>query len=258
MLTKGMAIDWGKHGLRVNGLGPGYFRTELNEALVDGREILRLARRPDADRPLGRRRGTGRRRDLPRLRRLELRQWPHPLCRRRDHRLPLSRLAIVVMGVSGAGKTTVGLATREALGADFFDGDDLHIRRRAPRWPSGIAPDRRRPLALARPRRRPARRGREPPSAIVACSALRRAYRDRLRAAAGPKLRFIYLAGDPQMMRARVAGRRGHYMPASLVDSQFAALEPPEGESDVVAAPADGDLDREIPAIVARICRRDR
>jgi len=82
---------------------------------------------------------------------------------------------------------------------------------------------------------------------------LRRAYRDRLRSEAGPKLRFVYLQATPEEMRARVAGRVGHYMPASLVDSQFAALEPPDGEADVIAISADAELDAEIPMLAERI-----
>ena len=66
---------------------------------------------------------------------------------------------------------------------------------------------------------------------VFACSALKRAYRDRLRAAAGPELAFVYLAADPGAMRKRVGGRKNHYMPASLVESQFAALEPPRGRA---------------------------
>ncbi len=81
-----------------------------------------------------------------------------------------------------------------------------------------------------------------PDGAIVACSALRRVYRDHLRAIAGACLRFLFLKGDKAMMRARVAGRKGHYMPASLIDSQFATLETPEGEGDVVTLAADADL----------------
>ena len=91
------------------------------------------------------------------------------------------------------------------------------------------------------------------PRTIVACSALRRAYRNRLRAAAGEKLRFLYLEATPEEMRARVAGRRDHYMPASLVPSQFAALEPPNGESDVIVASATMDLETEIARLAAII-----
>ena len=90
MLTKGMAIDWGQLGIQVNGLGPGYFKTELNEALVKDEDFSRLAAGPHAFAPLGRRRGPGRGRGVPGERRLALRQRPHPLCRRRRDRHPLT------------------------------------------------------------------------------------------------------------------------------------------------------------------------
>ncbi len=85
-----------------------------------------------------------------------------------------------------------------------------------------------------------------PNGLIVACSALRRVYRDRLRGRAGPALRFLYLEGDRALMLRRVGGRKGHYMPASLVDSQFATLEDPRGESDVVTMAADANLDEDL------------
>ena len=155
-------------------------------------------------------------------------------------------LAIVVMGVSGAGKTTVGLRLAEALGAKFIDGDDLHTDAARAKMKSGAA--------LTDDDRWPwlDRVGGElakGPRIIVACSALRRAYRDRLRAAACAKLRFVYLEATPEEMRARVASRRDHYMPASLVPSQFAALEPPSGESDVIVASASMDFEAEIPRL---------
>ena len=96
----------------------------------------------------------------------------------------------------------------------------------------------------------------------MACSALKRAYRDRLRAAAGPALRFVYLAATPEAMRRRVGSRHGHYMPSSLVDSQFAALEAPDNEDDVIEISAEADLATEIPALAARLgktnCSRGR
>jgi gluconokinase len=157
-------------------------------------------------------------------------------------------LAIVVMGVSGSGKTTVGLRLAEALGAAFVDGDDLHTDAARAKMKSGqaLSDDDRWPwldrvgAVLAKG-----------PRTLVACSALRRAYRDRLRAAAGAKLRFVYLEATPEEMRARVASRRDHYMPASLVPSQFAALEPPRGEGDVIFARANTDLDAELPRLAA-------
>ena len=166
-----------------------------------------------------------------------------------------NRVAVVVMGVSGSGKTTVGKRLAEGLGVVFVDGDDLHTPAArakmgsgqplddADRWPwlDRIA------AALVDP----AASG----GAVIASSALKRAYRDRLRAGAGPALRFVYLDADRDLMRARVAGRRGHYMPASLVDSQFAALEPPVGERDVIAIAADADLDSAIQQLVAELRR---
>ena len=100
------------------------------------------------------------------------------------------------------------------------------------------------------------RRERDGRGTVVASSALRRAYRDRIRAAVGPRLRFVYLKASPELMRARVAARKDHYMPASLVDSQFAALEPPDGETDVITMPAEADLAVAIPKLAAKLAGR--
>jgi gluconokinase len=164
-------------------------------------------------------------------------------------------VAVVVMGVSGSGKTTVGLRLAGALGAQFVDGDDLHTDAARAKMKSGhpLTDDDRWPwldrigAKLATGER-----------TVIACSALRRVYRDRLRAATGPKLRFVYLEATPEDMGARVAGGVGHYMPASLVESQFAALEPPSGEADVITVSADGDLDAEIPTLAERVRRQIR
>jgi gluconokinase len=159
------------------------------------------------------------------------------------------------MGVAGAGKTTVARLLAGEVGGEFVDGDDLHTDAARAKMRSGLAlsDDDRWPwldrvgetlasgLAAGR-------------STIVACSALRKAYRDRLRAAVGPTLRFVYLAATPEAMRRRVANRPEHYMPASLVDSQFATLEPPSGEGDAIEFAADSDLATSIPALAARLC----
>ena len=87
---------------------------------------------------------------------------------------------------------------------------------------------------------------------IVACSALKKRYRDRIRAAVGPALAFVYLEADREDMRKRVAARKGHYMPASLVDSQFAALEAPAGEADVLTVPANGVVEDEVARLAGR------
>jgi gluconokinase len=165
-------------------------------------------------------------------------------------------LAVVVMGVSGAGKTTVGKALAAALGAEFIDGDDLHSDAARAKMAAGHAlTDEDRWPWLDRVGARLADGLATGGATIIACSALKRAYRDRIRAAAGPALRFVYLDATPEAMRRRVAARRGHYMPASLVDSQFAALEPPDGETDVIAISAEADLDTAIPQLAERLRR---
>lgn len=158
------------------------------------------------------------------------------------------------MGVSGSGKTTVGRALAAALGAEFIDGDDLHSPEARAKMEAGhaLTDEDRRPW-LDRIGGRLAQGLQAGRGAVLACSALRRAYRDRLRAVAGDRLRFVYLKADLELMRKRVAARKGHYMPASLVDSQFATLESPEGESDVLTAPADGDLPVMIPQLAAQL-----
>jgi gluconokinase len=163
-------------------------------------------------------------------------------------------MAVVVMGVSGSGKTTVGRALAEALGGRFIDGDDFHSDAARAKMAAGhaLTDDDRWPwlnrvgAALAEGRAT----GR---STVVACSALKRAYRDRIRAAVGAPLRFVYLAAEPQAMSRRVGARRGHFMPASLVDSQFAALEAPDGEPDVIALSAEATLADAIPLLAVRL-----
>jgi gluconokinase len=165
-----------------------------------------------------------------------------------------NRLALVVMGVSGSGKTTAGKAIAEALAIPFFDGDDLHSPEARAKMTAGIPlTDEDRAPWLDRIGNLLADAVAHPDGAVVACSALRRAYRDRLRTIVGPSLRFVFLKGDKALMRSRVAGRKGHYMPASLIDSQFATLESPEGEGDVVTLPADADLPQALDETIERL-----
>ncbi len=142
---------------------------------------------------------------------------------------------LVVMGVSGSGKTTLGTRLAARLHADFVDADDLHppenVARMAAGEPLGDADrwpwlDRvHERLADAAARERPL---------VVACSALKASYRARL-ASGGIPIRFVYLAGSPAVIAERLAARTHAFMPASLLDSQFAALEPP-GDAIVVDA----------------------
>lgn len=148
-------------------------------------------------------------------------------------------LRAVIMGVSGCGKTSVGLGVSARLGVPYVDGDDLHPPANvakmaagvpltdADRWPWLDA------VAGVLAQRAPV---------IVGCSALKRVYRDRLRAGAGGPVRFVHLTGPQALIAARMAARTGHYMPPALLDSQFAALEPP-GPDEAVAVSIDATLD---------------
>ncbi|SEI94663.1 gluconokinase [Demequina mangrovi] len=135
---------------------------------------------------------------------------------------------IVVMGPTSTGKSTVGAALAAALGIPFVDGDDLHPPANVAKMATGtpLADEDRWPWldrvgeALAEA----AASG----GAVVACSALRRAYRDRIRAAA-PGASFLELSLSEEEALRRCAAREGHFMPAALVASQFATLEPLEG-----------------------------
>jgi gluconokinase len=138
-------------------------------------------------------------------------------------------MIVVLMGVSGSGKTSVGRRLAEALGWPFIEGDDFHPPANVAKMAAGIAledADRWPWLdALADEIAAIAARG---DNAIVACSALKQSYRDRLASKAPPgTVRFVHLAGDYDAIAAKLATRKHRYMPASLLASQFATLEPP-------------------------------
>ena len=131
---------------------------------------------------------------------------------------------IVIMGVSGCGKSSVGAALGERLGIPYRDGDDLHPAANVEKMRAGI------PLSDADRwpwLDRVARVLHDDAPVIVGCSALRRAYRDRIRSTAGGAVRFVHLTGSREVIATRMAARTGHYMPTALLDSQFATLEPP-------------------------------
>ncbi len=134
---------------------------------------------------------------------------------------------IVLIGVSGSGKSTVAERLAPALGATFLEGDAYHPSANVAKMRSGV------PLSdedrwpwldtLGHAIAEHVAQGR---SVVVACSALRRAYRDRLAKAARRDLIFIHLTMDPAMLRARMRARHHHFMPPALLDSQLATLEP--------------------------------
>ena len=133
-------------------------------------------------------------------------------------------LRLVIMGVAGCGKSTVGAALSEQLDIPYRDGDDLHSTEAVEKMRAGIplTDDDRWPWLD-----RIADTLRSEAPLIIGCSALRRVYRDRIRAGAGGEVTFVHLAGDRDIIASRMASRAGHYMPLSLLDSQFATLEKP-------------------------------
>jgi len=136
-------------------------------------------------------------------------------------------LAVVVMGVSGCGKTAVGSLLAQRLGARFIDADDLHPPANVEKMRAGIPlddADRAPWLRLLNARLREVTAAGEP--VVLACSALKQRYRDTL-AEGVPGLRFVHLAGSRELIAARLAARQHRYMPTTLLDSQFATLEPP-------------------------------
>lgn len=139
--------------------------------------------------------------------------------------LPACR--VVVMGVSGCGKSTVGEALTRRLGWAFVEGDSLHPPHNVAKMAAGQPlddEDRAGWLAALADRLAQAREARR--GLVVSCSALKRAYRDRLREG-DPHTLFVHLEGTREVIAQRLAARQHQYMPASLLDSQFAALQRP-------------------------------
>ncbi|MDI2034460.1 gluconokinase [Paenarthrobacter nitroguajacolicus] len=130
---------------------------------------------------------------------------------------------IVVMGVAGCGKSTVGAALAGRLGAEFLDGDSLHPQSNIDKMAAGtpLNDDDRAPWLAEIGRRFPA----SDASLVIACSALKRSYRDIIRNG-DPSVVFVHLQGTRELLDARMKARPGHFMPASLLDSQLATLEP--------------------------------
>ena len=147
------------------------------------------------------------------------------------------------MGVSGAGKTSVGQALAAAIGGRFVDGDDFHPLANVDKMRSGLAlDDDDRGAWLDRIAGLIADHDGKV-SLVVACSALKRRYRRRL---GRQGYRLVYLKGSPDVIASRMTTRHDHFMPAALLDSQFAALEEPQ---DAIVV----DIDQPVAAIVARI-----
>jgi gluconokinase len=162
--------------------------------------------------------------------------------------------AIIVMGVSGAGKTSVAELLARRLDCAFVEGDGLHpeanVRKMAEGTP--LTDDDRWPwLDLIGDQLQAARSGGQ--DIVVTCSSLKRIYRDRLRKAGGEPLYFVFLKGDPEVLAKRMGERKGHFMPTSLLQSQLATLESPEGEPAVVAVDIDASVSDIVDEAIAKL-----
>jgi gluconokinase len=136
-------------------------------------------------------------------------------------------MVIILMGVSGSGKTTIGRLLAQGLGWPFYDGDDFHPPANVDKMRKGIPlTDDDRDAWLVTLRHHIDTLVHDHRSAVLACSALKQAYRDRL-SGGQPEVHFVYLKGDYELIRQRLLARRGHFMPASLLKSQFQTLEEP-------------------------------
>jgi len=134
----------------------------------------------------------------------------------------------VIMGVSGSGKSLIGARLARALHVAFVDGDDLHPPDNVRRMAAGIPltdNDRKGWLMAIAARLREAKRAGV--GLVASCSALKRRYRDLLRSSGDARAQFVYLAGTRALLAERLAGRRGHFMPPALLESQLETLEEP-------------------------------
>lgn len=137
-------------------------------------------------------------------------------------------MIVLVMGVSGAGKTTVGARLARELGWELVDADDLHPAANIEKMRAGKPlDDRDRAPWIAALTARIRRLLDEGRGAVIACSALKAAYRAQLLVDPA-RMRLVHLTGDPALIAARLAARKDHFMPAGLLATQLAALEPPE------------------------------
>lgn len=158
---------------------------------------------------------------------------------------------VVVMGVSGSGKSTVGRLLAERLGCRFVDADDLHPPANVAKMAAGQPlSDADRAPWLAALRALISRALEQDAPLVLACSALRQNYRAQL-AVDPARVRFVHLAGDAALIAQRQAERRDHFMPAALLASQFATLEPPTDAITVDVAPDPAAIVEQILAALA-------
>ncbi len=162
--------------------------------------------------------------------------------------------AFVVMGVSGCGKSEIGRRFAEAIGGRFIDGDELHPIENITKMGRGEPLDDLDREPWLDKVGQCLRNGEEP--IVVACSALKKSYRQRISAVAGRPVTFLYLEGTREILSERMATRTGHFMPVALLDSQMATLEPPGKDERVVSASIDQTPDRVVAALLRGLGRK--
>ena len=165
---------------------------------------------------------------------------------------------ILVMGVTSSGKSTVGQKLGTALGWPFRDADSFHPPENVVKMSSGqpLNDDDRKPwLAAIAAFVDACFRDNTP--AIVTCSALKRSYRDVI-IGHRDHVRLVHLVGDKALIGARMAQRRNHFMPTSLLDSQFATLEPPQADENPLNIPVDADPDALVATILSQLALTPR
>jgi carbohydrate kinase (thermoresistant glucokinase family) len=160
---------------------------------------------------------------------------------------------LIVMGVSGVGKSTLAAGLAKALALPFKEGDTLHPPENVAKMKAGraLSDDDRAPW-LARIKEWVDTQLAHGQSGIITCSALKRAYRDQI-GAQRTNVIYVHIAGGEDLIRQRIGGRKGHFMPASLLASQFAALEPPAADEHAITVSAADTPHAQVQAIVAAL-----
>lgn len=163
--------------------------------------------------------------------------------------------SVIVMGVSGCGKSSTGAKVAELLGAKFIDGDDLHPRANIQKMAGG-APlnDADRAPWLERIRDAAYSLEQKNEVGVIVCSALKRNYRDQIREG-NESVKFLFLDGDYDLILARMKARHGHFMKEAMLKSQFEALERPDGEAGVCHVNIDGSFEQVVDRAVTALER---
>jgi gluconokinase len=156
-------------------------------------------------------------------------------------------MVIVLMGVSGSGKSTVGKVLAEQLGWKFLDADDFHPPENVEKMRAGRPlTDKDRKPWLKKLRERAAVACRIDEQIVLACSALKHSYQEYLENHDPDCVHFVHLVGSPELIKERLEERKGHFMNPSLLESQFEALEPPENSLQIDVTPPPEEIAREI------------